>query len=159
MLLAGGCCLQDVEQLPVLIDQWFIVGVKIRWRNSEFIGPSDFGRNGIGEILVCTHEVDARKVEGLSWQVRKPLIRTDLAAPFAQDRLKMAQCVIVAIERFRLFFRKRDRLPHCRGREAEIARQREEDSEHKSCPGCGAVASYPHGGFQLQPHKKSYRQL
>ena len=85
-----GWRLHDVEELPVLIDQRFIVGVKVFWRNSEFIGPSDFGRKGIGEVFVCTHHVDACKVECLSRQVRKPLIRIDLAAPFAQDRLKMA---------------------------------------------------------------------
>src|SRR5450755_3235018 len=143
-LSPDGCRLHDVEELPVLIDQR-LVGIKVRRRNFEFIGPSDFGRKGIREILVCTHDVDARKVECLSWQVRKPLIRIDLAAPLAQDRLEMAQCVVVGIECIRLFFRKCDRLRHCRRRETRIARRREEDSESENCP--GDMPSYRHGSF------------
>jgi hypothetical protein len=70
----------------------------------------------------------------------------EVAAPLAQDRLEMAQCVVVAIECIRLLFRKCDWLPHCRGREDEIARQREQDSKSKSCLG-RADTSYPHGAF------------
>jgi hypothetical protein len=48
-----------------------------------------------------------------------------------------------------LFFLKYDRLPYCKGREAEIARRREKDSESKSCLGYGGMTSHPHGGFRM----------
>ena len=47
----GGRRLHDVEEIPILIDQRLTVRIKVRRRNSEFIGSSDFGRKRIGEIL------------------------------------------------------------------------------------------------------------
>src|SRR5262249_1650586 len=44
---------------------------KLRWRNSEFIVSSDFGRKRVGEVLVGAHHVDAREVERLPGQVRQ----------------------------------------------------------------------------------------
>ena len=70
MLRVDGWRLHDVEELPVLIDQRFIVGIKVRRRNFEFIGPSDFGRNGIREIFVigdtASLDQDGRPLPGVA---------------------------------------------------------------------------------------------
>jgi len=98
-LRIGGWCLQDIEKSPVLVDQRLFVGVEVRRRNSEFIGPPNFGGNGIGEVFVCAHHADACKIECLSRQVRQRLLRVDLRAPLAQDRLKIAYRFAIRIER------------------------------------------------------------
>ncbi len=165
-----GRRLHEVEKFAVLIEQRLIVGVKVRRRDSEFVGPSDPGRESVGEVFVCAHHVVACKVECLSRQVRQPLVRIDLRAPLAEDRLEVFHCFVVRIERIRLFCRERTRLAHCRGHEAEIAdggrderrdrvddridgdgsRRREEESENESCRGRSGVTLYPHGGLPMR---------
>jgi len=43
--------IQDVEKTSVFIDQRLIVGVKVRRRNSELVGFSDFGRKRVVRSL------------------------------------------------------------------------------------------------------------
>src|SRR5262249_9487374 len=44
VLRVGGRGLHDVEELPVLVEQRLSVRIEVRWRNSESIVSSDFGR-------------------------------------------------------------------------------------------------------------------
>src|SRR6516225_2910409 len=43
-LRIGRWRLHDAEKTLVLVDKRFIVGIEVRWRNSVFIRPSNFGR-------------------------------------------------------------------------------------------------------------------
>ncbi len=101
VLRIGGRRLHDFEEICILIEQRLIVGVEVCWRNSEFIGSSDFGRQRVGEILIRAHHVVASKIKRLSRQVRQLLIRIDLRTPLPQDRLKVIDGLVVCIERIR----------------------------------------------------------
>ncbi len=109
------------KKFPVLVEQRLVAGVKVRRRDSVFVGPADSGRQRVGEVLVRAHHVVACKIERLSRQVRQRLVRIDLRAPLAQDLLEIASCIVVRVERVRLFFRECGRLSHCGRHEAEIA--------------------------------------
>src|SRR6266487_4970168 len=89
VLRVDGRRLYDPEEIGIFIEQRLIVGIEIRWRNSEFIESSDFGRQRVGEILIRADHVVASKIERLSRQVRQLLIRIDLRAPLTQDRLEV----------------------------------------------------------------------
>ena len=95
----------------------------------------------------------------MSRQVRQRLIRVDLCAPLAEDRLEVFDSSLVSIECFQLFVRESHRLTHRSGCEAEIDdgdrnkrrdrvddridrdgdRLRGHEAESKSCRGCNAV--------------------
>ena len=80
-LRVGGRRLHDPEESGVFIEQRLILGVEIRWRNSEFVGSSDLGRERVGEVLIRADHVVPSKIERLSRQVWQLLIRIDLRAP------------------------------------------------------------------------------
>ena len=120
---------------PAYFDQRLVVGIEIRGRNSKLVAPSDPGRKRVGEVLVRTDHAVARKIERLSRQVRELLIRIDLRAPLAQDRLKLPYRIVVCIERIRLRLRECGRLTRRAGDEAETADVgRDERSDRVGCP-------------------------
>ena len=121
VLRIGGRRLHDAEEIGILIEQRLVVGIEIRRRNSEFVGPADLGRQRVGEILVRAHHGVACKIERLSRQVRQRLLRIDLRAPLAQDRLEVVDRIVVRVERIRLRLRECGRLSLRGGNEAEIA--------------------------------------
>ena len=109
---AGGACMMR-EEADVLIDQRLDVGIEVgRW-NSELVGPADAGRKRVGEILVRAHHGEACKVERLPGQVRQRLSRIDLRAALAEDRLELADGLVVGSERIRLRLREGCRLSAC----------------------------------------------
>ena len=91
-----------LKRFSILVEKRLIVGIEICRRNSELVAPADFGRKSVGEILVRAHHGVAGEIECLSRQVRQLLIRIDLGAPLAQDRLEVVYGIVVRIERVRL---------------------------------------------------------
>jgi hypothetical protein len=91
-----------------------------RW-NFVFVRPSDSGRHHIGQVFVSTHHGNAREIERLPRQIRQLLLRVDLRAPLGEDRFEILYCLVVGVERFRLWLRERCALTSRQGNEAQIA--------------------------------------
>ncbi len=130
-LRAGGRCLHDLEQAQVLVDQGLGRGIEIGGRNAEFVGPADPRRKRVGEVLVGAHHRIAGEIERLPGQARQRLMRVDLRAPLAEDRLELAHRRVIARERGRLGRRQPGGLrPCCRH---EVARTRADKGAPRRC--------------------------
>jgi hypothetical protein len=88
VLRIGWRRLHDGEESQILVDNWFIVGIKVGRRNSKFIWPANSRGQQVAKVFVVAHDVEASEIEGLSRPVRQLFMRIDLRAPFAQDELK-----------------------------------------------------------------------
>ena len=91
---AGGACMTR-NSARVLLDQRLDVGVEVGRRHAELVGPADARRQRVGEVLVGAHHLDAGEVDGLPRQVRQRLLGIDLRAPLGEDRLEVAQRLVV----------------------------------------------------------------
>jgi len=103
-LRVDGRRFHEVEKSPVLIDLRLNAGVKVRRRDSKFIGPSDLGRKSVGEVFVCANHAVSCKVECLSRQVRQPLIRIDLRTPLARIDSKFFNALLYVLSASDCFF-------------------------------------------------------
>ena len=90
VLRVAGRRLHDVEKFGVLVEDRLVVGIEIGGRNGQLVGPSDFRRQRVGEILVRADHVVAREIERLPRQIRQRLVRIDLRASLPQQRLEFA---------------------------------------------------------------------
>src|SRR5262245_40752494 len=101
-LRVGRRRLHDAEESCVLIEQGLAVGIEVCGRNCTLVGPTDAGRERVGQILVRTDHGVASQIERLSWPVGQRPIGIDLRAPLAQDRSEVVYSLVIGIEHLRL---------------------------------------------------------